>query len=77
MDVRCADADTARATEGCHERALTLTDAETAVMMALELGDVGQMVIEEAVIVTDWQPPSYDLSASSALRDLDVRGRRR
>ncbi|WP_309649229.1 GNAT family N-acetyltransferase, partial [Nocardioides sp.] len=49
------------------QRALTLADAAavTAVMAAQELHDVGEVVIEEADIVADWQRPSYDVAAGS------------
>ena len=48
-------------------RPLRLTDAPgvTAVMAAQELHDVGEVVIEEADIVAEWQRPSYDVGASS------------
>ncbi|WP_341927726.1 GNAT family N-acetyltransferase [Nocardioides psychrotolerans] len=49
---------------GLTQRALTLADAAavTAVMAAQELHDVGEVVIEEADIVADWQRPSYDVA---------------
>ncbi len=49
---------------GLTQRALTLGDAAavTAVMAAQELHDVGEVVIEEADIVADWQRPSYDVT---------------
>lgn len=52
---------------GLDARPLTLDDAGAvyAVMAAQELDDVGEVVIEEADIVSDWQRPSFDLSASS------------
>lgn len=37
--------------------------AVTALMAAEELADVGEVVIEEADIVADWQRPGYDVSA--------------
>ncbi len=48
-------------------RPLVLADAAgvTAVMAAQELLDVGQVVIEEADIVADWQRPSHDVSAGT------------
>ena len=48
-------------------RPLRLSDAPavTAVMAAQELHDVGEVVIEEADIVAEWQRPSYDVGASS------------
>ena len=47
--------------EGYTERPLEFTDAAsvTAVMAAQELIDVGEVVIEEADIVADWQRPGY------------------
>ncbi|GEP35272.1 hypothetical protein NSZ01_30400 [Nocardioides szechwanensis] len=53
--------------EGYTQRALAVTDAAavTAVMAAQELHDVGEVVIEEADIVADWQRPSYDVTQSS------------
>lgn len=39
--------------------------AVTRVMAAQELVDVGEVVIEEADIVADWQRPSHDVSARS------------
>ncbi|GEP39968.1 hypothetical protein NPS01_36310 [Nocardioides psychrotolerans] len=52
---------------GLTHRALTLGDASavTAVMAAQELHDVGEVVIEEADIVADWQRPSYDVTQGS------------
>jgi mycothiol synthase len=53
--------------EGLTERPLRLEDAAavTAVMMAEELADLGEIVIEEADIVSDWQRPSFDVGAST------------
>ena len=53
--------------EGLTARPLAMTDARAVfeVMAAQELDDVGEVVIEEADIVGDWQRPSYDLAASS------------
>ena len=53
--------------EGLTARPLTKDDATAVfeVMAAQELADVGEVVIEEADIVGDWQRPSYDLGASS------------
>ncbi len=50
-----------------HQRPLSLADAAavTAVMAAQELHDIGQVVIEEADIVSEWQRPSYDVGAST------------
>jgi len=47
-------------------RPLGLADAAavTAVIAAQELADVGEVVIEEADIVSDWQRPSYDVAAN-------------
>ncbi|MCW2791247.1 MAG: family N-acetyltransferase [Nocardioides sp.] len=39
--------------------------AVTAVMAASELADVGEVMIEEADIVADWQRPGYDVSANT------------
>jgi GNAT superfamily N-acetyltransferase len=52
---------------GLTTRPLQLTDAAavTAVMAAQELHDVGEVVIEEADIVADWQRPGYDVGASA------------
>ncbi len=53
--------------EGLTTRPLTMTDSRAVfeVMAAQELAEVGEVVIEEADIVGDWQRPSYDLAASS------------
>jgi GNAT superfamily N-acetyltransferase len=53
--------------EGYTERPLVPTDAAaiTAVIAAQELDDVGEVVIDEADIVAEWQRPSYDVSASA------------
>jgi GNAT superfamily N-acetyltransferase len=53
--------------DGLVERPLTPADAAavTAVMSAQELVDVGEVVIEEADIVGDWQRPGYDVPAST------------
>ncbi|MFZ1285802.1 MAG: GNAT family N-acetyltransferase [Candidatus Phosphoribacter sp.] len=50
--------------DGLRARPLTLADAAavTAVMAASELADVGEVVIEEADIVADWQRPSFDIA---------------
>lgn len=47
--------------DGLIERPLQFTDAAavTSVMAAQELYDVGEVVIEEADIVADWQRPGY------------------
>ena len=52
---------------GLTTRPLAPTDAAavTAVIAAQELADVGEVVIEEADIVADWQRPGYDVGASS------------
>jgi GNAT superfamily N-acetyltransferase len=52
---------------GLTERPLVPTDAAavTAVMAAQELADVGEVVIEEADIVADWQRPGYDVPGST------------
>jgi mycothiol synthase len=48
-------------------RALRRDDAATvtALMAACELHDVGEVLIEEADIVGDWQRPAFDLSTQS------------
>lgn len=53
--------------DGYSQRALALTDAAavTALMAAQELHDTGEVAIEEADIVADWQRPSYDVTQSS------------
>jgi len=53
--------------DGLTQRSLDVTDAAavTRVMAAQELHDVGEVVIEEADIVADWQRPSYDVTQSS------------
>lgn len=52
---------------GLTSRPLALTDAAavTAVMAASEAFDIGEVVIEEADIVGDWQRPSYDVATST------------
>jgi len=52
---------------GLAERALVMSDARAVfeVMAAQELHDTGQVAIEEADIVGDWQRPSYDVSAGT------------
>jgi GNAT superfamily N-acetyltransferase len=51
---------------GLTTRTFTIEDAAavTALMAAQELHDVGEVVIEEADIVGDWQRPSFDLASS-------------
>ena len=39
--------------------------AVTAVIAAAQLEDVGEVVIEEADVVSDWQRPSFDVAAST------------
>ncbi|GAB3792326.1 GNAT family N-acetyltransferase [Nocardioides ungokensis] len=53
--------------DGLSERPLVPTDAAavTAVMAAQELHDVGEVVIEEADIVAEWQSPGYDVPGST------------
>ena len=53
--------------EGYTQRLLDPSDAAavTAVIAAQELEDVGEVVIEEADIVAEWQRPSYDVRQSS------------
>jgi GNAT superfamily N-acetyltransferase len=52
---------------GLTTRPLELTDAAavTAVMAAQQMHDVGEVVIEEADIVADWQRPGFDVGASA------------
>ena len=52
---------------GLTQRALALGDepAVVAVIAAGQLLDIGEVVIEEADIVSDWQRPSYDIAAST------------
>lgn len=52
---------------GLRTRPLTQADAcaVTALILAQELADVGEAVIEEADIVADWQRPGYDVSAGT------------
>ncbi|WP_316932086.1 GNAT family N-acetyltransferase [Nocardioides marmotae] len=52
---------------GLTTRPLTTADAPAVfeVMAASELADLGEVVIEEADIVADWQRPSYDLATRS------------
>ncbi|KQZ76076.1 GNAT family N-acetyltransferase [Nocardioides sp. Root151] len=52
---------------GLTTRPLALDDAAavTALMAAEELADIGEVAIEEADIVSDWQRPSFDLAAST------------
>ncbi len=52
---------------GLTARPLARDDAAavTALIAEQELADVGEVMIEEADIVSEWQRPSYDLSASS------------
>jgi mycothiol synthase len=53
--------------DGLTTRPLELSDARAVyeVMAAQELYDVGEVVIEEADIVGDWQRPSQDVSATT------------
>jgi mycothiol synthase len=50
---------------GLTTRALTLDDASavTAIMVAQEIVDLGEALIEEADIVADWQRQSFDIEA--------------
>lgn len=52
---------------GLDSRPLSPADSRAvyAVIAAQELLDVGEVVIEEADIIGDWQRPSFDLAASS------------
>ena len=56
-----------RLPDGLTQRPLTRADtaAVTAVIAAQELADVGEVVIEEADIVADWQRPGYDVGAET------------
>jgi GNAT superfamily N-acetyltransferase len=51
--------------DGLTQRPLVASDAAavTAVIAAQELADVGEVVIEEADIVAEWQRPGYDVPA--------------
>jgi mycothiol synthase len=53
--------------DGFTERPLALADAPAvaAVMAAAELEDLGEVFIEGADIVSDWQRPSFDVAAST------------
>ena len=59
--------DTTGLPAGLTARPLKPSDAAAVheLMAAQELADIGEVVIEEADIVADWQRPSYDLAASS------------
>ena len=52
---------------GLMKRSLAPGDesAVTAVIAAGQLADLGEVVVEEADIVSDWQRPSYDVGAST------------
>ena len=52
---------------GLTQRSLARGDesAVAAVMAAGQLADIGEVVIEEADIVSDWQRPSYDVATST------------
>ena len=54
-------------TPGLAIRPLTLDDAAavTAVIAAPELQDIGEVLIEEADIVADWQRPSFDVAGQT------------
>lgn len=53
--------------EGLTSRPLVLTDATAVfeVMAAQERHDIGEVALEEADIVADWNRPSYDVSAGT------------
>ncbi len=53
--------------EGLTHRPLRFDEAGavTAVMRAQELEDVGEVMVEEADIVGEWQRPSFDVGAST------------
>ena len=50
--------------EGLSSRPLAITDARAVfeVMAAQELADVGEIVVDRADIVADWQRPSFDVA---------------
>src|SRR5690349_9712867 len=52
---------------GLTQRPLAPGDAAavTAVMAAQEMHDIGEVVIEEADIVAEWQTPGYDVPGST------------
>src|SRR4051794_8114227 len=52
---------------GLTSRPLVMSDARAVfeVMAAQEAHDLGEVAIEEADIVGDWQRPSYDVSAGT------------
>ena len=62
--------------DGLTQRPLVPADAAavTAVIAAQEVADVGQVIIEEADIVADWQRPGYDVSAygTRAMAALEI-----
>jgi len=53
--------------DGYTQRSLVPDDAAavTAAIAAQEIADVGEVVIEEADIVADWQRPGYDIDAGT------------
>ncbi|MFC6343744.1 GNAT family N-acetyltransferase, partial [Nocardioides hankookensis] len=53
--------------DGLTGRPLVMSDSRAVyeVMAAQELHDTGEVAIEEADIVSDWQRPSYDVSAGT------------
>ena len=53
--------------EGLWSRPLARSDARAVfeVVAAQELVDVGEVVVDEADIVADWQRPSFDVSEST------------
>ncbi len=60
-------ADPLRLPEGYTQRPLVASDAAavTDVVAAQEVADVGEVVIEEADIVADWQRPGYDIEGGT------------
>jgi mycothiol synthase len=61
------DGNTLHLPEGLSARPLTMSDARAVfeVMAAQERHDLGEVVIEEADIVGDWQRPSFDVEAGT------------
>jgi mycothiol synthase len=67
MSDRIAPPDEVDLPDGLSGRPLVMSDATAVVevMAAQELHDTGEVAIEEADIVSDWQRPSYDVSAGT------------
>jgi GNAT superfamily N-acetyltransferase len=64
--MMCVDLDTARL-PGLTARALSLADASsvTDLMAQAQMNDIGEVVIEEADVVGDWQRPSFDIASQT------------